>query len=73
MCRNIKMLYHFQPPASEDEVRASALQYVRKLTGMRQPSQANRPAFDEAVEAITQHTLTLFRLLEPHGPPRSRV
>lgn len=72
MCRNIKLLHHFEPPATPDEVQASALQYVRKLTGMNAPSRANQPAFDEAVEQITAITLHLFEHLEPHGPPRSR-
>jgi hypothetical protein len=72
MCRNIKTLHHFEPPATPDEVRASALQYVRKLTGMNAPSQRNRAAFDAAVETITRTTLDLFDHLEAHGPPRSR-
>jgi hypothetical protein len=72
MCRNIKTLHHFEPPATPDEVRASALQYVRKLTGMQTPSKANRHAFDEAVDTITRVTLHLFDHLEAHGPPRSR-
>jgi hypothetical protein len=72
MCRNIKTLHHFEPPATPEEVRASALQYVRKLTGMRAPSRANQHAFDEAVDAVTRVTLHLFEHLEAHGPPRSR-
>jgi hypothetical protein len=72
MCRNIKTLHHFQPPATADEVRASALQYVRKLTGMAKPSKANEAAFTDAVEQITALTLHLFDHLEAHGPPRSR-
>jgi hypothetical protein len=72
MCRAIKLLHHFEPPATPDEVRASALQYVRKLTGMNAPSRANQHAFDEAVAAITRVTLHLFDHLEAHGPPRSR-
>ena len=72
MCRNIKLLHHFEPPATPDEVRASALQYVRKLSGMNAPSKANKHAFDEAVDAITRITLHLFDHLEAHGPPRSR-
>ncbi len=72
MCRNIKMLHHFEPPASEAEVRASALQYVRKLTGMNTPSHANEEAFQAAVEQITALTLKLFDTLEVHSPPRSR-
>ncbi len=72
MCRNIKTLHHFEPPATRDEVEASALQYVRKLTGMAAPSHANRPAFDAAVREITEVTLHLFDHLEVHSPPRSR-
>jgi hypothetical protein len=72
MCRNIKLLHHFEPPATRDEIHASALQYVRKLTGMNAPSQANRDAFDEAVERIAAATLELFDKLEVRTPPRSR-
>jgi hypothetical protein len=72
MCRNIKLLHHFQPPATADEVHASALQYVRKLTGMNAPSRANQAVFDEAVDQITELTLHLFDHLEVHGTPRSR-
>ena len=72
MCRNIKLLHHFEPPASRDEIGASALQYVRKLTGMNAPSQANKKAFDAAVEEITRVTQKLFDQLEVHSPPRSR-
>ncbi|MCA1827287.1 MAG: DUF2277 domain-containing protein [Myxococcales bacterium] len=72
MCRNIKTLYHFEPPATEDEVRASALQYVRKLTGLKSFSKANRAACEHAVEHITEITMELFGQIEPHGPPRSR-
>ncbi len=72
MCRNIKTLHHFEPPASRDEVHASALQYVRKLTGMNRPTRANQFAFDRAVEKITRTTLELFDALEVNGPPRDR-
>src|SRR5690242_15310419 len=72
VCRNIKMLHHFEPPATEEEVRASALQYVRKLTGMNAPSKVNEEAFQGAVEQITALTLHLFDHLEVHSPPRSR-
>jgi hypothetical protein len=72
MCRNIKLLHHFQPPATEDEVRASALQYVRKLTGMNAPSQANEKVFNAAVAEITHLTLHLFEDLVVQTPPRSR-
>ncbi len=72
MCRNIKTLHHFQPPATQQEVEASALQYVRKLTGMTAPSRANQPVFDAAVREITAITLHLFDHLEVHTPPRTR-
>lgn len=72
MCRNIKTLHHFEPPATLDEVRASALQYVRKLSGMPHPSKANEKAFAKAVDEITHITLHLFDALEVHSPPRSR-
>jgi hypothetical protein len=72
MCRNIKTLHHFEPPASEAEVRASALQYVRKLTGLKSFSKANKHACDHAVDDITSITLRLFDQIEVHGPPRSR-
>jgi len=72
MCRNIKLLHHFEPPATEDEVRASALQFVRKLTGMNKPSKANAHAFEHAVEDITELTMRLFASLEVDAPPRSR-
>ncbi|MBX7117110.1 MAG: DUF2277 domain-containing protein [Myxococcaceae bacterium] len=72
MCRNIKLLHHFEPPATEDEVRASALQFVRKLTGMNAPSKVNEKAFAHAVEEMTHLTLHLFEHLEVHSPPRSR-
>ena len=72
MCRNIKTLHHFEPPATEDEVRASALQYVRKLSGLKSFSKANQAACEHAVDHITEITLHLFAQLEVHGPPRSR-
>ena len=72
MCRNIKTLHHFDPPATEEEVRASALQYVRKLTGLKAFSKANKQACEHAVDDITAITLRLFGEIEVHGPPRSR-
>jgi hypothetical protein len=72
MCRNIKTLHHFEPPATRDEVRASALQYVRKLTGVKSFSKANKAACEHAVDHITEITLDLFGRLEMNGPPRSR-
>ena len=72
MCRNIKTLHHFEPPATEDEVRASALQYVRKLTGLKSFSKANKQPCERVVDQITAITLRLFDQIEVHGPPRSR-
>jgi hypothetical protein len=72
MCRNIKLLHHFEPPATQGEIRDSALQYVRKLSGMRAPSRANRMAFERAVDEITATITGLFGALDMHGPPRTR-
>lgn len=72
MCRNIKMLHHFRPPATEEELHASALQYVRKLSGMNKPSKANEQAFERAVADVVKVTKTLFAALEVHGPPHTR-
>ena len=72
MCRNIKTLANFQPPATDDEIRASALQFVRKLSGMNRPSQANQPAFDRAVEEVTEAAHRLVRSLTTSAPPRNR-
>ena len=73
MCRNIKTLYNFAPPANEDEIRAAALQYVRKVTGFNKPSQANEEAFDAAVEAIAAVTHELFAALETNAKPLSHL
>jgi hypothetical protein len=62
MCRNIRTLHHFAPPATEEEIQASALQYVRKLSGMREPSRANEAAFERAVREVTRVTQELLRL-----------
>jgi hypothetical protein len=73
MCRNIKLLFHFEPPATEEEIHASALQYVRKVSGIQKPSAANREAFDRAVEQITNITRKLLlEELESKGDPRDR-
>lgn len=73
MCRNIKLLYNFEPPASDDEIRASALQYVRKVSGMRNPSKANQAAFEDAVDAITEITRRLLvEQLTTTADPRDR-
>jgi hypothetical protein len=72
MCRNIRVLFNFQPPATEEEMRAAALQYVRKVSGTRAPSQANQASFDRAVEEITRATKVLLDGLEVRAPPRNR-
>jgi hypothetical protein len=72
MCRNIKTLYNFSPPATEDEIRASALQFVRKLSGFNAPSQANAAAFNEAVEEVAAAARKLLTSLHTHAPSRDR-
>ncbi len=72
MCRNIKTLANFEPPASEDEIRASALQFVRKLSGTTHPSQANEAAFNQAVEDVTAAARRLIESLEIRSAPRNR-
>jgi hypothetical protein len=72
MCRNIKTLHNFAPPATHDEIRASALQFVRKLSGFNRPSKANEPAFDRAVEQVTQAAHELLAALVTNAPPRDR-
>jgi len=72
MCRNIKTLANFEPPATDDEIRASALQFVRKLSGTARPSRANQAAFDRAVEVVTAAAERLIRSLETNAPPRDR-
>ena len=72
MCRNIRTLFNFEPAAAATEVDAAALQYVRKVSGFRKPSQANREAFDEAVAAVASATSTLLASLVTAAPPRSR-
>ena len=72
MCRNIRPLHNFEPPATEDEVRGAALQYVRKISGYTKPSQANAEAFDRAVEAVTAATLRLLDELVTTAPPKDR-
>ena len=72
MCRNIKPLFNFAPPATEDEVRAAALQYVRKISGYNKPSKANEAAFNFAVEAIAAISADLLRSLETTTPPKNR-
>ena len=72
MCRNIKTLVNFEPPASEDEIRASALQFVRKLSGFNAPSKANEAAFNRAVEDVSVVARTLLASLHTHAPARDR-
>jgi len=72
MCRNIRTLHNFQPPATDDEVRAAALQYVRKVSGSTKPSRANSEAFDRAVEEVTQATERLLGELVTAAPPKDR-
>ena len=72
MCRNIKTLFNFDPPASQDEVRAASLQFVRKLSGFTQPSQANQAAFDRAVEDVTRVATALLADLVTKAAPRDR-
>ena len=72
MCRNIKPLYHFDPPASDEEIHAAALQFVRKVSGFNKPSQANQGAFDRAVEAVAQAVHQLFAGLTTTAPARDR-
>jgi hypothetical protein len=72
MCRNIKTLANFEPPATDDEIRASALQFVRKLSGSTRPSRANQPAFDRAVDEVTEAASRLIRALTSSAPRRNR-
>ncbi|MFL5620162.1 MAG: DUF2277 domain-containing protein [Gemmatimonadaceae bacterium] len=72
MCRNIKTLANFEPPATEDEIRASALQFVRKLSGTTRPSRANEAAFDRAVDEVTESARRLIASLQINAPPRNR-
>ena len=72
MCRNIKMLFNFDPPVTEEEIRAASLQFVRKLSGFNKPSKANEAAFLLAVEEVTACSARLLASLETTAPPRSR-
>jgi hypothetical protein len=72
MCRNIKTLANFEPPATPDEIHASALQFVRKLSGTARPSRANAAAFDQAVHDVAAAARALLHSLESHAPPRNR-
>ena len=72
MCRNIKTLHNFRPPATEEEIRASALQFVRKLSGFTRPSKANQIAFERAVDQVTKAAKELLGSLVTNAPPRDR-
>ena len=72
MCRNIRTLYNFEPPATEEEVRSAALQYVRKISGFNKPSQANEVAFERAVDAVTEASAELLDELVTKAPPKDR-
>lgn len=72
MCRNIRVLHNFEPPATDDEVQAAALQYVRKVSGSTRPSQANQEAFDRAVARVAEATRTLLDELVTTAPPKDR-
>ena len=72
MCRNIRTLFNFEPPATEDEIRASALQFVRKLSGFTEPSRANEAAFGRAVDEVSDAARRLLASLETARPPRDR-
>ena len=72
MCRNIRTLFNFEPPATEEEIRAASLQFVRKLSGFNAPSKANQAAFDAAIEEVFQAGKRLLTSLETQAPPRDR-
>jgi hypothetical protein len=72
MCRNIKPLFNFDPPVSDDEVQAAALQFVRKISGFNKPSKVNEAAFQTAVDAVAAASSVLLRSLETNAPPRDR-
>jgi hypothetical protein len=72
MCRNIKTLFNFEPPVTGDEVRAAALQFVRKISGFTKPSKANEQVFSRAIEEITEVADRLLRSMETNAPPKNR-
>jgi hypothetical protein len=72
MCRNIRTLYNFDPPATEEEVRAAALQYVRKISGFTKPSRANEEAFERAIDAVAAASSELLNVLRTAAPPKNR-
>ena len=73
MCRNIKILFNFEPPVTEEEIRAASLQFVRKVSGFNKPSKANEAAFLAAIEEIAATSRNLLNLLETNAPPRNRA
>ena len=73
MCRNIKILFNFEPPVTEEEIRSAALQFVRKVSGFAKPSKANEAAFEMSVDEIAAASRKLLDSLETHAPPRSRL
>lgn len=72
MCRNIKILFNFDPPVTADEIRAASLQFVRKISGFNKPSKANEEAFTTAIDAIAEISTELLRSLETNAPPKNR-
>jgi len=72
MCRNIKTLFNFAPPVTEDEIRAASLQFVRKITGFNKPSKANEDAFQAAIDEVTASSMRLLHSLETTAPPKNR-
>ena len=73
MCRNIKTLFNFEPPVTEEEIRAASLQFVRKVTGFNKPSKANEAAFLNAVDEVARISSTLLHSLETNAPPKNRL
>jgi len=73
MCRNIKTLFNFDPPATDDEIRAASLQFVRKISGFNKPSKANEAAFTAAIDAVVIVSKQLLNSLETHAPPKDRA
>ena len=72
MCRNIKLLFNFAPPVTEEEIRAAALQFVRKISGFNKPSKANESSFQNAVDEVAAVSMRLLRSLETSAPPKNR-
>jgi hypothetical protein len=72
MCRNIKMLFNFDPPVTDEEIRAASLQFVRKISGFTNPSKANEPAFTRAVDEVAAASTRLLHALETFAPPKNR-